>query len=119
MTNFKTNGFAPEYWGPGMWRVIHMAAATYPVNPTHQEQQDFYNFFTTLKRVLPCGGCRAEYEKMTTKGPLKLKPEILKTRTTLFAWTVAIHNAVNQRLGKPINPDVSFWYKYYDRLRPQ
>lgn len=119
MTNFaNANGFAPEYWGPSMWRVIHMIAATYPVRPTHRDKVYFFNFYTSLKRVLPCGGCRESYSEMISRGGLKLTDQVMATRMTLFAWTVSLHNAVNVKLGKAVQGTVDSWYAHYDRLRP-
>jgi hypothetical protein len=51
-------------------------------------------------RRLPCGECRAHWSKLLAELP----PE-LASREKYFAWTVAAHNAVNRRLGKPEMPE--------------
>lgn len=113
----NTNGFAPEYWGPGLWRAIHLAAATYPLRPTHTDKSAMHDFLKSLKHVLPCGGCRQEYTRLISSGILKLTPQVLNSRLTLFAWTVDVHNAVSRRLGKPVRKTWQQWFAHYDRLR--
>ena len=58
------NGFAPELWGPGIWLVMTLAAANYPLRPTARDAAHYYTFFDNLQHILPCGTCRAEYRKM-------------------------------------------------------
>lgn len=113
----SATGFAPEYWGPQLWRVIHMMAMNYPVRPTKAHKDDAMAFFASLKTMLPCEGCRKGYVKMVSSGPLKLTPQVFATRMTLFAWTVDIHNAVNKRLGKPSTKTWQQWYAHYERFR--
>jgi len=44
--------------------------------------------------VPSCGDCRQHWQQITTKEP----PDY----DNFFAWTVAMHNLVNTRIGKPI-----------------
>lgn len=115
--NLSPAGFSPEYWGPSLWFIIHLAAANYPLRPTARDRVEYQNFYKSLKRVLPCAGCREDYTAMITRGPLRLTDAVFEDRPTLFAWTVAIHNQVNAKLGKRVRPDVAMWYQHYDSIR--
>jgi FAD-linked sulfhydryl oxidase len=110
-------GFDPDSWGPQQWHMMHLAAASFPSVPTHADRIGFYKYFQSLQYILPCGGCRAHYAALITRGNLKLVPAIFKDRSTLFSWTVHVHNAVNAATGKPVNGDVRAWYAAYERLR--
>lgn len=110
-------GFAPAYWGPGTWQLIHMAAAAYPLRPTPADRRAYQGFFEGLRRVLPCPGCREGYASLTTRGRLAITPALFSDRLTLFRWTTELHDAVNAKLGKPTGRDWRLWYKYYDQAR--
>ena len=117
-TALNTNGFSPEIWGPGMWQTMHMIAATFPEHPTQEQSRQYYTFFASLANVLPCRGCREEYAEMIRGGgPLALTSRTVSGRMPLFAWTVAVHDAVNARLGKPHGTDWRAWYRHYDSAR--
>ena len=117
MLSLSAEGFPSRTWGPALWHAIHIIAANFPLRPTSQQRRAFLALFASLAGVLPCSVCREEYSALITTGPLRLGPRIVKDRMTAFAWTVAIHNAVNARLGKPVDPDVRAWYEVYDCLR--
>ena len=109
-------GFSALEWGPGLWKFIHMAALNIKQNPTEAEIQSHLTFFDSLRNVLPCGVCRREYRKLITSGPLRLTPELFRTRRRAFKWTVDIHDAVSARLGRPVNKSRD-WAATYERLR--
>jgi hypothetical protein len=45
---------------------------------------------------VPCGDCKRHWDEWR-----KANPADLSSPAAYFAWTVAAHNAVNRRLGKP------------------
>ena len=117
-SGLKTGGFAPDFWGPGAWQLMHMAAATFPLRPSGAERAAYLAFFRSLATVLPCPGCREGYaEIVAAGGRLALTPAIVRDRLTLFRWTTEVHDAVNAKLGKPTGRDWRLWYKYYDSAR--
>jgi FAD-linked sulfhydryl oxidase len=116
-SGLSDNGFAPSFWGPGMWQVIHFTAATFPSTPTAKDRRGFRAFFESLRHVLPCPGCRAGYESLISSGRLKLTDAVFRDRLTLFRWTTELHDAVNAKLGKPTGVDWRRWYAYYDQAR--
>lgn len=110
-------GYSPEVWGPHMWFVFHLVAATYPTAPTAADKTNYMNFYQSLQHVLPCPGCRVGYRTIITSDPTKLSARTFTGRDSLFKWTVDAHNRVNSKLNKPIYNDWQGWYKEYDKLR--
>lgn len=88
----------PRVWGPPFWSTVHYTALGYPMEPSEDEVHAYGTFFSTIGRVLPCALCRGNFQKHVYNLPLE--PHLLNT-DTLFAWTVALHNAVNRDSGKP------------------
>lgn len=127
------NGFPTKHWGPSGWRLIHLAALNFPLEPVSDEvRQGYLDFFNSLCYILPCGVCRQEFCKMV-KNPngkyflskMRFKPRNSKimlppwqTRFDLFKWTVDIHTAVNARLGKGnTTKEFPHWFMYYLKMR--
>lgn len=114
----SANGFSPELWGPSMWFMMHLVAATYPDAPTAADKTNYMAFYKSLQHVLPCMGCRVGYQTITTTDPAtKLTARQFTSREALFKWTVDVHNRVNAKLGKPVNTNWQAWYLEYDKLR--
>lgn len=81
----------PEEWGPPMWKELHKFAR---VETTQEAREHFLASFTTR---IPCGDCKNHW-----KGLLKTDPPDFSTAETFFRWSVQMHNAVNDRLKKPL-----------------
>lgn len=111
------NGFSPELWGPSMWFMVHLVAATYPVAPTATDKAQAMAFYKSLQWLLPCMGCRLGYRAIVGSDPTKLTSRVFASRQSLFKWTVDVHNRVNAKLKKPQNSDWQAWYREYDGLR--
>jgi hypothetical protein len=84
-------------WGPAAWKFLHSVTFSYPDAPTIHEQMEAENLFTSLRTLLPCEACREHYES-----EISVNPPDTRSRATLSAWLVDLHNRVNVRLGKPI-----------------
>lgn len=80
----------PGVWGPYAWKTLHAIASHCD---TTQERDVFVRYMTGLQDALPCKSCRLHATEYITTHPI---PE-----SSFFAYTVAFHNAVNERLGKP------------------
>lgn len=111
------SGFVPSTWGPSVWKLIHIVSAAYPPNPTEQDKQEFVAFMHSLAKVLPCGGCRMHFTKALNEGKFKLTQDVLKSRMSVFGWSVAMHNSVNARLEKSVVEDVDHWFNFYCQNR--
>ena len=84
-------GEVMEKQGPGLWHKLHRFAVTWNGNKTQA-----YEFFQKFDALIPCGSCKNHWRELW-----KETPADLTNRVTLFEWTVAAHNKVNERLGKP------------------
>ena len=114
----QNDGFPTHVWGPGLWKLIHIMAANYPLTYDPERAKGYYAFFESLKCTLPCKECRAGYTAfITNEGPLKLRPELFADRETLFLWTTQLHDAVNAKLHKRGVKQGQNWYPRYDALR--
>jgi len=103
-----------ELWGSAMWRTVHAVALGHDARyarltgssppPTHADNSDADNaadaaylcFFDSLGHVLPCDQCRTGFPGDT---PAQISEAM--RRRELFAWSVALHNRVNAKLGRP------------------
>jgi len=86
-------------WGKHGWIFLHYVTLNYPINPTQENIDNYYNFFYSLQYVLPCDICKKHYSNNLLKHNLI---GALKTRNTLIRWLIDIHNDINYELGKPI-----------------
>lgn len=126
------DGFAPELWGPGLWLLMTIVAANYPLQPTSSDATHYFTFYYNLQYILPCRSCREEYRKMIlgkvdpslklTLGMFRQKKgaRLGSSRKAVFRWIVQVHNVVNRRLGKRkslLDISVSEWARRYARLR--
>lgn len=91
----KKPGYNQNTWGPACWFMLHSATFNYPINPTLEDKKNYYNFFTSLKNILPCGYCRKNYERNLVENPIKLN-----CRKDLACWLIDLHNEVNGKEGK-------------------
>lgn len=90
---------SPSQWGPPIWKCIHYVALGYPNEPTDDIKISYIIFLTALKDVIPCKICSTHYEEYLNKFPLD--DNVMSSKTTLFNWTVDLHNDVNIRSNKP------------------
>lgn len=78
-------------WGAPLWRLLHESALTLA---TLDERTAFLAQFQAR---LPCGSCRRDWSAWALAHPWDLT-----SREAFFADTVAAHDAVNVRLGRPV-----------------
>ena len=78
------DGMLTSVWGPALWHSLHTMSFNYPVNPSDEQKQQYYNFFKSLQHVLPCRYCRENYTLNLEKLPLTLAT--LKNRETFSRW---------------------------------
>jgi hypothetical protein len=77
---------------------MHIVALGYPGKPTYGNKKAAKEFYESLTFLIPCPVCREHYAEFLKSMPIS---PFLDTRDDLFKWTVAIHNNVNEKLGKP------------------
>jgi hypothetical protein len=88
---------SPDLWGPHLWKFMHLFTLTYPNEPTEEEKDIAYNFFTAIQTVLPCEKCRYNFKNHLET----LTEEVLDSNESLVKWLFDIHNEVNKTTGKP------------------
>lgn len=76
-----------------LWEVIHTYAANYPKKPSYVDKKMAVAWYHKIIDHLICETCKGHYKK-------SLETLCVKNRNHLFRWTVAMHNRVNERLGK-------------------
>lgn len=79
------------------WALLHRYAFAVP-NWTQHQAAEWYQAWTYRIPNLGCD-CRQHWRELVTSNP----PDF-STSNAFFRWTVARHNDVNARLGKPIMP---------------
>jgi hypothetical protein len=108
------DGMLTSVWGPSMWHSLHTISFNYPVKPISEDKKNYYQFFLSLKKVLPCKYCRLNYVKNLKVVPLTMKT--MKNRNTLSKWLYELHEEVNKMLGKKSNltyEDVKLRYEMF------
>jgi hypothetical protein len=90
----------PTIWGPHLWKFMHYLTLAYPDNPTEDDKNNLYNFFDSIKEVLPCEKCRYNFKSHLDATPLS--EEILEDNVEVIKWLFNLHNKVNESLKKPL-----------------
>ena len=81
----------PQVWGPHGWFFLHSVTMAYPEKPTKKDKEDYFIFFNTLTKVLPCEVCRKHFKQHMAEIPIE---PALQSRQTLVEWLIKIHNLV-------------------------
>ncbi len=87
------------YVGPGIWFAMHTDAAW---ANTIDRKKCVIEQIKNKQATFPCSDCKYHFGEYIRTHPLENTLD--NNPESLFAWTVAFHNAVNQRLRKPIVP---------------
>jgi hypothetical protein len=72
----------------------------YPAEPSEFQKATYRSFFETLSQVVPCPTCAQNLQRLLA-GPFAESLDAALDAGRLFPWTVDLHNAVNEELGKP------------------
>jgi hypothetical protein len=92
------DGMLTTVWGPPMWHILHTISFNYPVNPSDEEKQHYFDFYNNLQNILPCRYCRENLKKNFEKLPLTLS--VFQNRKTLSKYVYLLHELVNKMLNK-------------------
>ena len=90
----------PSVWGPFLWKVLHgIGDSGYrlapSVNPFHKDQErEAIWILTHLEYCIPCKECIDHVFQFKKKVPVP------KSSATIQDWICALHNSVNEKLGK-------------------
>ena len=108
------DGMLTSVWGPSLWHSLHTISFNYSVKPTTEDKKNYYEFFLSMKNVLPCKYCRLNYVKNLKEVPLTMKT--MENRNTLSIWLYDLHEEINKMLGKKSNltyEDVKLRYEMF------
>ena len=100
-------------WGMAYWILLHIIAKYLPANSKgeipHEAKLIFMDFIRCLQRLLPCEKCRGHMAEQLKNYPIE---KYLNNRQDAFTFTVILHNAVNESLGKPKMDVKKAWMLY-------
>lgn len=91
-----TNETLKAELGNAAWKLFHTILARYPDKPTVDERSTLTQYIHLFAQVYPCGDCARHFQKL-----LQQSPPQTSSRKTAALWGCAMHNKVNDRLGKP------------------
>ena len=109
------DGMLTSVWGPPMWHTLHTISFNYPVNPTSEQKENYYNYFVSLKHILPCRYCRENYVENMKK--LKFLKKTMKNRESLSRYVYELHEMINTNLGKKSNLSYNQVRDRYEHFR--
>ena len=76
----------PMIWGKSAWIFLFSIALTYDIN----KREIYENFFISLKDVLPCYGCRINYNKKI----MNMNKTIFDSKENLLNWLLNVRNSI-------------------------
>ena len=109
------DGMLTSVWGPPMWHSLHTISFNYPVKPSREDKENYYNYFKNLRFVLPCKYCRDNLLKNYKK--LKFGKSKFKDRNTLSRFVYDLHEEVNKMLGRKSGLTYSAVRDRYEHFR--
>lgn len=89
----------PKDWGPFMWHTLYVIAIAMPATPSDDERAGFVDLIEGLKRVVPCGLCRAHFTEYIGKHRVS---RAARSRDGMLKWVLGAENAVRARQDKPL-----------------
>lgn len=91
---------ALEKEGRKLWGELHSKANSLPEELSAVEQDDLRAWLASWESRIPSwGGCACRQHYYELKGSIS---PVFGSREAFYAWTVEIHDQINQRLGKPL-----------------
>lgn len=88
--------------GYSLWIMLHAYAVVYPCLPNKRDKmaaERWLEIFGALVKMNSsgCKHCATEWDKI-----LRIMAPDLSSRDAFYLWTLAAHDRVNRRLGKPL-----------------
>lgn len=98
-------------WGPQGWHWLHVKAINYPECPSKIEQIAMFAQFWAFIQKLPCPECQQHATAYARSYP----PDFSGS-SGFQTWAWRFHNAVNNRLGKPLMTSEEYRTTYMAEL---
>ena len=86
-------------WGNSVWYFIHYTALRQDSKISRLQQEAYRDFIYSLTSLLPCRMCREHLKQHLKESPIE---NYISSNTSLFSWTVDLHNRVNISLNKRV-----------------
>ena len=96
----NNNGFQTKVWGPCLWTFLHTISFNYPVSPTAQDRDHYYQFITSLCHVLPCRICRHNLSKSLRRFS---KDRDLASRESFSHYIYNLHRQITRETKGSFN----------------
>ena len=102
------DGFQTSVWGPCTWIMLHL----FSLNYTPARKQGYKMLLEGMKKTLPCGHCRNNFEKNW-----KVATKTMRDRGVRDPWSSRenfsqliweLHHSVNVMLGKDLTHEPSY-----------
>lgn len=93
-----SDGILVSVWGPAQWHFLHTMSFNYPVNPSHDDKNNYRNYMLNLVNILPCRYCRENLKKNYKVFPLTINH--MKNRDSFSRYVYYLHERINKNLGK-------------------
>jgi hypothetical protein len=116
--------------GRAMWHMLHVIAANFPDGKpdglTQQRLRGYYNFFNSLKHVLPRDSWRDTWRISTSFGEHELswpRFQVVRSHKELSKWLFGVHDEVRTQLKQPLvggstsKERTLTWYAKYAQYR--
>ena len=92
-------------WGPLGWMTLHSISYLYPENPTYADIEILTRYMNSFRDTITCIHCHNHFKALYATYTRR-HPDWANSRFNLFLFISRAHNAVNQRLNKPIQSSV-------------
>jgi hypothetical protein len=102
--------------GPGMWNILHSSA----LECSSPDCQLWTSILRLISSRISCARCQSHLSQFLRDNPLDNYHDMYNSKGRFlgyFIWTVALHNSVNESLGKK-TVDYSRAYSYYVQESP-
>ena len=98
-------------WGPTTWLFMHVLVEKVIEAEFQSCKKDIVEIIISVISILPCPFCREWATNYTKSNP----PIACNTKNQLKLYLYNMHNAVNAKLNKPIEPEETLErYKHYN-----
>jgi len=111
----SSDGMLTTVWGPSIWHYLHTMSFNYPVKPSNEEKNHYYDFMINLKNVLPCKYCRENLKKNYKEFPLTRKH--MESRESFSRYVYNLHELINKMLNKKSNLSYCDVRERYEHFR--
>jgi hypothetical protein len=94
--------------GREFWKILHVIAVNFPDGPndglSQQRLKGYYDFFSSLRHVLPRSSWRDAWSHVTAGGDTELdwtSFQTLRDHRNLSRWMFAVHDKIREELKQP------------------